>query len=64
VLLVGILTHGAGLDYEGPKQLVISRTLPIDLSDYEVLDSKAAADLLTGLIVPTTPEHPCIIAEG
>lgn len=62
VLLVGILTHGATLGYEGPKQLLISRNLPIDPSDYEVLDSKAAADLLAGLIVQTTPEHPCIIS--
>jgi hypothetical protein len=36
VLLVGILTHGATLGYEGPKQLLISRNLPIDPSDYIV----------------------------
>jgi hypothetical protein len=62
VLLVGILTHGARLGYEGPKQLIISRNLPIESSDYEVLDSKAAADLAAGLIVPTIPEYPCIIS--
>ncbi|OXV08604.1 hypothetical protein Egran_03633, partial [Elaphomyces granulatus] len=62
ILLVGILTHGARLGYEGPKQLIISRNLPIELSDYEVLDSKTAADLGASLITQTMPEYPCIIS--
>jgi len=62
LLLDGILTFGARLGYEGPEQFILSRNLPVELSDHDVLDKKAAADLAAGLISPIIPEHPCIVS--
>ena len=62
LLLDGILTFGARLGYEGPEQFILSRNLPIELPDHDVLDKKAAADLAAGLIAPITPKHPCMVS--
>jgi len=62
LLLDGILTFGARLGYQGPEQFILSRNLPIELSDHDVLDKKAAADLAAGLIAPITPDYPCIVS--
>ena len=59
-LIHGILTHGARIGYDGPEQIIISRNLPIDESDFAFLDAKTTADEKAGLISRATPSFPFV----
>ena len=43
--------------YEGPEQFILSRNLPIELPDHDVIE-KGRPQVAAGLIAPIIPEHP------
>jgi hypothetical protein len=49
--------------YEGPEQFILSRNLPIELPDHDVIE-KGRPQVAAGLIAPIIPEHPCMFSPS